>query len=201
MRLRLMPRALTRACARSYARNMEKALRAFDFRFAFRLVVAALLPLAAIHPALAAGSQQPYVFASHGADLHAAPDDASPVIAHLDRLTEVSILRKQRGWLRVRAAGNAQGGRIGWLREGQVRKPWQPGRAQRARHSLLGAFASLFGGNNAPGKTAVLGVRGLEDEGSGAQGQRDMAGVQWMERIAITPEETRRFVREGKLNP
>ncbi|MDX8402413.1 MAG: hypothetical protein R8K47_07275, partial [Mariprofundaceae bacterium] len=66
---------------------------------------------------------------------------------------------------------------------------------------VLGAFAAIFGNEEPPRKTAVLGARGLEDEGGRTQGAKDMRSLRQVERIAIPPEDVERFVREGRLNP
>ncbi len=152
--------------------------------------------------AAAADSMHPYIGASRGADVHAKPARSSPVLGHLERLTEVRVLEQRRGWGRIETIRAIEGRPLrGWVLSGQIRRPYQPKRSERAKSSFLAAFSSWFGNDEPERKTAVLGVRGLEDEGANTMGARNMKAVRWMDRLAVDEAEIARFIREGRLNP
>ncbi|MDX8402553.1 MAG: hypothetical protein R8K47_07975, partial [Mariprofundaceae bacterium] len=76
-----------------------------------RWTLALSMLLLAFPPSMAGAAEAlPYVFPTRGADLHAQPEEKSPVLAHLERLTRVKILRRKKGWLRVRATDEARTG-------------------------------------------------------------------------------------------
>lgn len=154
----------------------------------------------ACSPASAAENGSYYIGATRGADVHASPSTSARVVTHLDRLTDVRVLQRQRGWAEVEVA---QPGKVrGWVIEGAVRQRYQPTQTQKAKSSFFSSFARLFGGGEPQQQqTAVLGVRGLDEEGNATGSARNMKAVQWMEGLNVSQDEVNRFIREGRLNP
>lgn len=146
----------------------------------------------------AAESGSHYIGATYGADIHASPASYSQVIGHLDRLTDVQVLQRTRGWAEIEVS---QPKIRGWVVEGTVRKRYEPSNAQKARSSFFASFARWFGSDDPQQQqTAVLGVRGLE-EGSATGTARNLQAVQWMESLHVSQDEVDRFIRDGRLNP
>ncbi len=155
------------------------------------LLVCCLLPA----PAWAADDY--YIGASRGADVLAAPQADAAVVGHLERLSEVRVLERQRAWWNIEAADVR-----GWVPAGAVRKRHQPGRAEKAGNSVLEGLSSLFHRDDPAGrKTAVLGVRGLDEETGAVRGRANVAAVEWMERLTVSDAEIARFIEQGRLNP
>jgi len=140
-----------------------------------------------------------YIGASQGVDVHSSPSTGAQVTGHLDRLTDVKVLQRTRGWAEIEVAQPKY--LRGWVIEGAVRQRYQPSSSQRAKSSFFSSFARLFGGNEPQQQTAVLGVRGLDEEGNATGTARNARAVQWMESLRVSQDEVDRFVREGRLNP
>lgn len=153
-------------------------------------------------PAVAAEPEY-YIGPRSGADLYNRPSSHADKIAHLERLTVVKIIRKQRTWWRVETVGvtpQAQG----WITAGSIRQRYQPEVANRKSSSFFSGFASLFGyGRSNPNdKTAVLGVRGLDEETTAKAGGRgNTSAVKWMDTLTVSQQEVNQFIKEGDLNP
>lgn len=152
---------------------------------------------AAAYPAGAAENGAHYIGATYGADVHASPVSGSKVITHLDRLTDVTVLQRIRGWAEIETSRPSV---RGWVIEGTVRQRYQPSTAQKARSSFFASFARMFGGNEPQQQTAVLGVRGLE-EGNATGTASNPQAVRWMESLHVSQQEVDRFIRDGRLNP
>ena len=145
----------------------------------------------------AAENDSYYIGATYGADIHASPTSDSRMVGHLDRLTNVNILQRIRGWAEIESGSPKL---RGWVIEGAVRQRYQPSSSQKARSSFFSGFARWFGGNEPQQQTAVLGVRGLE-EGDATGTASNPQAVQWMESLNVSQDEVNRFIRDGKLNP
>ena len=155
--------------------------------------------LSAAAQAVAAESGSHYIGATRGTDVHSSPSTSASVLTHLDRLTDVKVLKRQRGWAEIEVS---QPKRLqGWVIEGAVRQRYQPSRTQKAKSSFFSSFARLFGGNEPQQQTAVLGVRGLDEEGNATGSARNMKAVKWMEGLNVSQDEVNRFIRDGRLNP
>ncbi|MFQ5581973.1 MAG: SH3 domain-containing protein [Mariprofundaceae bacterium] len=157
-------------------------------------------------PAFAtAGEESYYIGARNGVDVLDAPRTSAKALGRLERMADVKVLQKRRAWWKVEALGD-ESELLGWVREGAVRKRYQPGVRKKVTSSAFAAFTSLFSRSAPQQQTAVLGVRGLEDEGGDAtasqqtqQSAKEM--VQWMEGLKVEEQEVADFVQEGDLNP
>lgn len=152
---------------------------------------------AAASSAGAAESSSHYIGATYGADVHLSPVSGSKVVAHLDRLTDVTVLQRIRGWAEIETSRPSV---KGWVIEGTVRQRYQPSSAQKTRSSFFASFARWFGDNEPQQQTAVLGVRGLE-EGDATGTARNTQAVRWMDNLHVSQQEVDRFIRDGRLNP
>jgi len=164
-----------------------------------RMGMVLMMALLAAAPALAADAPDYYIGPRPGADVLAHPRASARVLAHLPRLTPVEVLKQRRSWWKVRAKAD-HGERVeGWVSAGAVRERYKP----KKRSSSFG-FASFFSLFRSPPEqhTAVLGVRGLEDEGKLAKAtQASKKVVEWMDKLHVDPAKVDEFVREGDLNP
>lgn len=152
-----------------------------------------------------AAESEYYIGPRAGADVFGAPSTQAAKVAHLDRLTAVRIDKKLHTWWHIITIHQTPVVR-GWVAAGVVRQRYQPSTASRKRSSFFSGFASLFGyGNDSSTETtAVLGVRGFEEEKgatAAAGGRNATAAVQWMETLHVSPQEEDAFIREGDLNP
>jgi len=156
-------------------------------------------------PAFAAADEEDYyIGARNGADVLAAPRTGAGVVGHLERMTDVRVIKKQRAWWKIETVNEAAALQ-GWVREGAVRKRYRPSARKKASSSVFAALSSIFGRPAPKQQTAVLGVRGLEDEGGDVADrqahQSAKETVRWMEGLRVTNEEVADFIREGDLNP
>ncbi|MDQ7010564.1 MAG: SH3 domain-containing protein [Mariprofundaceae bacterium] len=166
------------------------------------LVIALCVLLA---PAFAATDEEGYyIGARNGVDVLAAPRTGSKVMGRLERMTDVRVVKKQRAWWKIETI-HGYPALQGWVREGAVRKRYQPSARKKTSSSVFAALSSIFGRPAPKQQTAVLGVRGLEDEGGdiASQQARQSAkeSVRWMEGLSVSNEEVADFIREGDLNP
>jgi hypothetical protein len=153
-------------------------------------------------PAMAAEAEY-YIGPRDGADIYNRPDSRADKIAHLKRLTVVRVVDKQRTWWRIESSGISPSVR-GWVTAGAIRQRYQPSTASRKSSSFFSGFASMFGygrtSNNE--KTAVLGVRGLDEETTARAGGRgNTSAVKWMDTLSVSQKEVDKFIRDGDLNP
>lgn len=166
------------------------------------LVIALGVLLAPAFAATDEGSY--YIGVRNGVDVLAAPRTGAKVIGRLERMTDVRVVKKQRAWWKIETI-NAAPALQGWVREGAVRKRYQPSARKKASSSVFAALSSIFGRPAPKQQTAVLGVRGLEDEGGDVAGQQAHQAaketVHWMEGLSVSDEEVADFIREGNLNP
>lgn len=138
-----------------------------------------------------------YIVTRGGTDLLAQPHRGAAVIAHLPRLSPVVPGKRRRNWRQIQARVQEQT-LSGWVPEGAVRQRY---RAEKKK-SALGMAGVLSWLDNRPERqTAVLGVRGLEEEGASTGGRSDMAALGWVEGQAPSEAEVEAFILEGDLNP
>ena len=141
-----------------------------------------------------------YIGAYHGIDVKQSPSDESATVAHLERLRSVRIDERERSWARIETVNPPHVG--GWVPEGALRQRYVPPETHRASSSFFSGLAALFGGGGETDtKTAVLGVRGLENEGALGDRVAPAEAVQWVETLHVSDKEVADFVRQGGLNP
>ncbi len=160
-----------------------------------------LLMLICLVSAPAMAADEFYIGSGGGADVYRLPKPGAERIGHLDRLTGVRVIQKKRNWWKVRTL-HVDPAISGWVHAGAVRKRYTPSAASRTKSSFLAGLSSFFH-RSEPNQqqTAVLGVRGLEDEGNAAKGRSNRAGVRWMEGLAVSDADIAAFIDEGRLNP
>jgi len=152
-------------------------------------------------PGLAASAGEYYIGPRAGADLLQSPRSSAEVLQHLPRLTDVTVLKKRRSWWKVEVSAHRDTPLSGWIFAGAMRKRYQPKHSVSAFASNISSFFSMFR-RPAKQQTAVLGVRGLEDEAKlGKATKASMNVVKWMEGLRVNNAEVAKFVREGDLNP
>jgi hypothetical protein len=152
-----------------------------------------------MQPAFAAAQDSYYVGARAGVDMLKSPYSSAKVIQHLPRLQDVSILTKRHSWWKIKTVYEGVA-KQGWVPAGAIRKRYQA--KHQSTSSGIAAFFSLF--KRAPSKreTAVLGVRGLDNEAKlGKADKASLAAVEWMEKLQVADKDVSEFVREGDLNP
>jgi len=161
----------------------------------------AMLFVLVLLPGLAASAGEYYIGPRAGTDLLQAPRSNADVIQHLPRLMDVTVVKKRRSWWKVKVSAGHDSSATGWISAGAIRKRYQPKRTVSAFASNISSFFSMF--RRPPtGQTAVLGVRGLEDEAKlGKANKASMNVVKWMESLRVGNAEVARFVHEGDLNP
>jgi len=161
----------------------------------------AMLFVLVLLPGLTALAGEYYIGPRAGADLLQAPRSSADVIQHLPRLTDITVIKKRRSWWKVEVSAGLDSPVTGWLSAGAIRKQYQPKRTVSAFASNISSFFSMFR-RPAKQQTAVLGVRGLEDEAKlGKATKASMNVVKWMEGLRVNNAEVAKFVREGDLNP
>jgi len=144
-----------------------------------------------------------YIGARSGADVFASPNKRAEVTAHLPRMSSVTILQKRRNWWKVKTI-DARQEVSGWVFEGSVRKRYKSAKAKK-KSSFFTGFASMFRSPEPPRKTAVLGVRGLEDDGTASAERAATKSankmVKWMDTLNVEDGAVEAFIDEGDLNP
>ncbi len=167
-----------------------------------RLIITTLLMLGLSGIALADDASY-YIGARSGADVFASPNKHAKITAHLPRKSSITILKKRRGWRKIETT-DARENVSGWVFEGAVRKQYRPIKNKK-KSSFFSGFASMFRSPEPTQKTAVLGVRGLEDSGvaSAERAATEKANkmVTWMDTLNVPDEEVASFIDEGDLNP
>ncbi len=143
-----------------------------------------------------------YIGSSDGIDVLQRAQAHAVVLGHIPRLTDVKIIQKKRAWWKVRTVGYTTPEISGWVPSGAVRKRYRATVAEKTSNSFFSGLSSLFHRNTAGGqKTAVLGVRGLDEEGNAAGGKANMVAVEWMEGLGVSNADVAAFVEQGRLNP
>ena len=149
-----------------------------------------------------AGSDSYYIGARSGADVFESPNKRADVTAHLSRKTSVKILQKRRNWRKIETMDEAKVS--GWVFEGAVRKRYKTVESSK-KSSFMSSFTSFFRSPEPTHKTAVLGVRGLEDDGAAsaekAATKRANRLVKWMDTLNVEEMAVAAFIDEGDLNP
>jgi len=162
----------------------------------------AILFVLILLPGLAALAGEFYIGPRTGADLLQSPRSSAEVIQHLPRLTDVTVLKKRRSWWKIETSADRSSPVTGWVSAGAVRERYQPKRTVSAFASNISSFFSMFRRPPTGQQTAVLGVRGLEDEAKlGKVNKASLNAVKWMESLRVGNAEVSKFVREGDLNP
>jgi len=165
-----------------------------------RLLIPTLLLLLFSNPAMAAEDRY-YISPRDGVDLRLTPNNNAKVSGHLSRKTDVKIIDSRRNWRKVRSLDHK--GLVGWIPEGAIRKRYEATTTKK-RSSFLSGFSALFRSPEPAQKTAVLGVRGLEDEGAANADQateQANKAVKWMDTLNVPDREVAAFIDEGNLNP
>ncbi len=167
------------------------------------LAITFMLSLLSLSGTALAGSDSYYIGARSGADVFASPNKQAEITAHLPRKRPVMILQKRRNWWQIETIGTTNKV-TGWVFEGSVRKRYQTTYSKKSS-SFLSGFASLFRSPEAPKKTAVLGVRGLDDNSTGKTAKETTEHakkmVKWMDTLHVENEAVATFIDEGDLNP
>lgn len=139
-----------------------------------------------------------YVAIGSGAPLYSSPSTHSIIIRQLATDTPVTVISKQKSWwyVQMQDANRTNG----WMTEGSLRRNSKQAR-QGGTSSFFARFANWFHDDRTQ-KTAVLGVRGLDQGGneSGGTAQANMAAVDWMDGLGLNRAEVDRFISEGGLN-
>jgi len=162
----------------------------------------AMLFVLVLLPGLTASAGEYYIGPRAGADLLQSPRSSAVVIQHLPRLMDVIVLKKRRSWWKVEVSTDHASPIAGWISAGALRKQYQPKRTTSALTSSISSFFSMFRRPPTRQQTAVLGVRGLEDEAKlGKANKVSINAVKWMEGLRVGNAEVSKFVREGDLNP
>jgi hypothetical protein len=162
--------------------------------------IAILLCVLLAPTAVRAAEDGYYVGAYRGIDIRQSPSDESPTVAHLERLRSVRIEARERSWARVATVNPPIVS--GWVPEGALRRRHEPPKAHRSTSSFFAGLAALFGSDDSDAsKTAVLGVRGLDNEGDLGNRAAPAAEVRWVEGLHVSDREIADFVRQGRLNP
>jgi hypothetical protein len=167
-----------------------------------RLIIITALMLGLSGTALADDASY-YIGARSGADVFTSPNKRAKITTRLPRKSSITVLEKRRGWWKVETT-DATEKVSGWVFEGAVRKQYQSTRNKK-KSSFFSGFASLFRSPEPPQKTAVLGVRGLEDSGaaSAERAATEQANkiVKWMDTLNVPDDAVISFIDEGDLNP
>jgi len=164
------------------------------------LLLAFVLAIVMATPALAADNESYYIGSRSGSDVYVYPRTSAEKLGHLKRKTDVKVLEKRRGWWKVKTSG-LKPEVSGWVYQSTVNKRYQATTTKKS--SFFSGFSSLFRSSEPQQKTAVLGVRGLEEEG-GATRKADAKAreaVKWMDSLIIKNRDVAAFIEEGDLNP
>lgn len=167
------------------------------------LLLAFGLIFIAVSPLQAADSESYYIGSRSGADVHAYPRNSAENLGHLERMTDITVLEKRRGWWKVETI-DIEPKVTGWVYESTVNQRYQPEKeSSSGSSSFFSGFSSLFRSSEPQQKTAVLGVRGLEEEGGATTKANAQArkAVKWMDSLVIKNRDVASFIKEGDLNP
>jgi hypothetical protein len=167
-----------------------------------RLIIATALMFGLSGIALADDASY-YIGARSGADVFASPNKRAEITARLPRKSSITVLEKRRGWWKIETT-DAGEKVTGWVFEGAVRKQYQSTKSKK-KSSFFSGIASMFRSPEPTQKTAVLGVRGLEDNGAAsaerAATEKANKIVEWMDTLNVPDEEVASFIDKGDLNP
>jgi len=153
-------------------------------------------------------ADQYYIGSRHGIDLFKKPDMHAEILLHLHRMQDVQFIRTKRSWSKIQII-QAEEKITGWVPAGSVRHRYNAATAKNAAPTLFSGFSSWFHRDKpAQGKTAVLGVRGFEDEdrsqtASEPRSKEEMMlqDTQWIEALRVPDSDVAAFVQQGDLNP
>jgi len=165
----------------------------------FMLRVFVLLGLLFVVPNLACSEDAYYIGPRVGVDMLKSPHLHAKVIHHLPRLMDVSVITKRRSWWKIKVMVDNISMQ-GWVPQGAIRKRYQA--KSKAASSAMTSFFNLF--RRAPSKreTAVLGVRGLDNEAKLSKAnQASVEAVRWMEKLQVSDQAVSDFIQAGDLNP
>ncbi|MDX8406878.1 MAG: hypothetical protein R8L58_00675 [Mariprofundaceae bacterium] len=120
----------------------------------------------------------------------------------------MKFIRTKRSWSKVQII-RAEEKLTGWVPAGAVRHRYNPATAKNAAPALFSGFSSWFHRDKpAQAKTAVLGVRGFEDEersrtASEPQSKEEIMrkDSQWIESLRVPDSDVAAFIQQGDLNP
>lgn len=149
-----------------------------------------------------------YISPSKGADVYSSYKSSPKKIARLPYNTDVHVIEKKRGWWKIETITH-EPAVSGWVFESVVLQRTAPkvktrtARRESSSSSFLSSFSSLFRSSPQQQETAVLGVRGLEEEGASTEKASKEAkdAVKWMDTLAISHDDVAAFIREGNLKP
>jgi len=159
-------------------------------------------------PVWAVDDSQYYIGSRGGADLLIDPNIHADVVTHLPRMTSIRVLDEKRTWSKIQLM-ESDGKIQGWVPAGTVVKRYNPETAQNKKPAMFSGFSSWFHRDEVNHqKTAVLGVRGLEDEGEEQAGP-EQAGkkmpilndAEWVESLQVSDQDVEVFIHRGDLNP
>ncbi|HKI61507.1 MAG TPA: SH3 domain-containing protein [Mariprofundaceae bacterium] len=160
-----------------------------------------LILVCSLFPAAAMAADSYYIGLRDGVDVRDRPAAQASVLGHLPRLTDVRLIKTDRAWSKISSL-HVSRPLTGWVPSGAVRKRYQPSAAQKSSNSFFSGFSSWFNRDTTGGQqTAVLGVRGLDEEAGASTGQASEAGVAWMEKLGVSNSDVAAFVEQGGLNP
>jgi len=157
-------------------------------------------------PAWAA--DQYYIGSRDGIDLLKKPKAHAEILLHLPRMKEVAFIRTKRSWSKIQII-QAEEKVTGWVPAGSVRHRYNPETAKNAAPSLFSGFSSWFHSDKPnQSKTAVLGVRGFEDDGKPQAASEPISeealiqkNTQWLESLQVPDKDVAAFIQQGDLNP
>ena len=148
-----------------------------------------LILASALYSALAMAAQSGSLIKPE--TLYAAPSGTSARIGSLARGAQVSVIKRQGGWLRV-ASGRSQG----WVRLLSVRTGVASGFSGAA--DIVG-MAQMATGKRQPGQiVATAGVRGLNEEDL-KQAHYSADGIARLESYSVSASTARNYAAQGGL--
>jgi len=140
-----------------------------------------------------------YIGSYRGIDVMASPSAGAVTVGHLQRLRSVRIGTRQRSWMRITTVDAPHVS--GWVPVGAVRQRYEPPETHHSTSSFFAGLAALFRSHDNETETAVLGVRGLDNEGQLGNRIAPAEAVRWVESLHVSDREVADFVRQGRLNP
>lgn len=122
-------------------------------------------------------------------DMHSEPLGSAEVVAKLGAKAPVDITQRQGAWAGVK---NAEG-LDGWVRILNLRTGTSDGKSAGGGNQLAAAFLTGSSGN-----TVSTGVKGLSPDKLRNAGQAP-GEVEWLEQLAVQPNDARQFAASGQL--
>lgn len=140
-----------------------------------------------------------YIGAYRGIDVMASPSAEAVTAGHLQRFRSVRIEEHLRSWVLITTVNTPYVS--GWVPDGAVRQRYRPPETHRSTSSFFAGLEALFRSHDNETETAVLGVRGLDNEGRLGHRVAPAEALRWMESLHVSDREVADFVRQGRLNP